>query len=148
MTRMRRHSAGYLLVPDGNRGIYEHRYVMEKLLGRKLSGNEHVHHKDGNKGNNHPSNLQVLSVQEHRRLHRQTQCKVGHVLKDSNVYVRPDNGKRNCLLCIRRRARGNRKHKRDLLRVWRRRNPEKIAEYNLRRNRERREERRIARGFR
>lgn len=39
--------------------VLEHRLVMEKLLGRYLETHEVVHHKDGNKQNNHPSNLQV-----------------------------------------------------------------------------------------
>lgn len=39
--------------------VLEHRYVMEKKLGRKLVKGENVHHKDGNKENNHPDNLEL-----------------------------------------------------------------------------------------
>lgn len=43
---------------DG-RWIGQHRAVMERLLGRPLRDDETVHHKDGDRQNNHPSNLQV-----------------------------------------------------------------------------------------
>lgn len=40
--------------------ILEHRLVMEKALGRGLKEEEVVHHKDGNKQNNHPDNLELF----------------------------------------------------------------------------------------
>lgn len=48
-------------------GRHEHRYLMEKKLGRKLLRSEHVHHIDGNKHNNSLDNLIVLSDAEHGR---------------------------------------------------------------------------------
>lgn len=51
-------------------GKHTHRVVAEQILGRPLSLGEVVHHIDGNKRNNSPSNLQVLKNQaEHARLH-------------------------------------------------------------------------------
>ncbi|MHB2169944.1 HNH endonuclease signature motif containing protein [Alsobacter sp. R-9] len=50
-------------------GRHEHRVIGEQIAGRKLHRNEHVHHIDGNKHNNDPSNLMVLSSEEHARLH-------------------------------------------------------------------------------
>lgn len=50
-------------------GRHEHRVIGEALAGRKLRSDEHVHHKDGNKHNNDPSNLQILTAQEHLALH-------------------------------------------------------------------------------
>lgn len=50
-------------------GRHEHRVVMEKIVGRKLSKDEVVHHIDGNKHNNDPSNLQLMSQSEHMRIH-------------------------------------------------------------------------------
>lgn len=41
--------------------VREHRLVMEQLLGRYLRPEEVVHHKDGNRQNNHPDNLQLFS---------------------------------------------------------------------------------------
>jgi len=71
-------SNGYVLakVPPGHhladvRGYaYEHRLVAEEKLGRRLRPGEQVHHRDGNKQNNDPSNLEVLTRAEHRREHR------------------------------------------------------------------------------
>jgi hypothetical protein len=37
----------------------EHRVVMEKKLGRSLKKGESVHHKDGNRTNNDPDNLEL-----------------------------------------------------------------------------------------
>lgn len=49
--------------------VYEHRLIMEKELGRLLSKEEIVHHIDGDRMNNIPSNLQVMSSADHTRLH-------------------------------------------------------------------------------
>lgn len=48
--------------------VKQHRYVMEQHLGRPLSENEDVHHKDGDKQNNDIRNLVVLSHGEHSRI--------------------------------------------------------------------------------
>ena len=44
---------------------YVHRLVMSTLMGRPLRTDEHVHHVDGDKHNNRPDNLQLLSAGEH-----------------------------------------------------------------------------------
>lgn len=49
--------------------VYEHRLVVEEHIGRYLSPEEVVHHKDLNKTNNDISNLQILSNSEHRKIH-------------------------------------------------------------------------------
>ena len=43
----------------------KHRYVMAWFLGRPLESWECVHHKDGNKLNNSPYNLQIVTRQSH-----------------------------------------------------------------------------------
>lgn len=65
----RRRSDGYWLVwtPEGER--LEHRVRMEAHLGRSLRDDEVVHHRDGDKSNNEPSNPQVMSQSEHARHH-------------------------------------------------------------------------------
>ena len=45
-----------------------HRVVSEQVLGRKLLPNEIVHHRDGDKWNNDPSNLVVMTQSEHLTL--------------------------------------------------------------------------------
>lgn len=50
-------------------GKHEHRVIAEQKIGRALLSNEHVHHIDGDKHNNHPNNLEVLLHSEHARLH-------------------------------------------------------------------------------
>lgn len=39
--------------------MYEHRYVMSKILNRPLRDTEQVRHKDGNQKNNTPNNLEL-----------------------------------------------------------------------------------------
>lgn len=46
-----------------------HRYIMEVEIGRELSSQEIVHHIDGDKQNNDISNLMVMPLKEHARLH-------------------------------------------------------------------------------
>lgn len=64
----------YAIVPDHpnrnkNNYVFYHRVVMENLLGRLLTEDEVVHHKNGNKKDNRPENLEVMTREEHTRLH-------------------------------------------------------------------------------
>lgn len=57
-------SRGYVLVAPpggGKKNLFEHRVVMESVIGRPLRKEETVHHKDGNRTNNDPSNLELWS---------------------------------------------------------------------------------------
>lgn len=46
-----------------------HRHVASESLGRWLLSCEHVHHKDHNRQNNSPDNLEVLTHKEHAAMH-------------------------------------------------------------------------------
>lgn len=57
--------------PVNNRHSTVQKRVAEKMLGRKISGQEAVHHIDGNPLNNNPKNLQVMLRGEHTSYHMQ-----------------------------------------------------------------------------
>ena len=68
--------------------IDEHRFIVEKTLGRKLSRDEVVHHVDGNKLNNKIENLVVMTRSEHSAMHQkgkknsdETRLKMSNALK-------------------------------------------------------------------
>ena len=60
---------GYYRFPIS--GMLVHRWVAEKhVIGRKLQPGEVVHHKNGNKLDNRPENLEVMSWDKHESHHK------------------------------------------------------------------------------
>lgn len=101
------HSGGYRMLwceghPEAHDGrVYEHRYIAEQKLGRRLEPGEQVHHINGDKQDNRPANLEVLDIREHPSRHARATCGKGHPMAGENLYIRPDNGRRQCRECIR-----------------------------------------------
>ena len=63
----------WLYMPDhpnavGNY-VLEHRFLMEKKLGRLLNTDEDVHHMNHEKGDNRPENLMLMSHGKHSTMH-------------------------------------------------------------------------------
>lgn len=64
---------GYIRIPiqaGSDAYVYEHRMVMEHMIGRKLKAGEMVHHINGVKHDNRPVNLRLfISRSEHVKYH-------------------------------------------------------------------------------
>lgn len=65
-------SDGYVrvLAPDHfhtfkNGYVHEHVMIMERIIGRRIKRSEVVHHKDEDKTNNNPSNLELMTRSQH-----------------------------------------------------------------------------------
>lgn len=85
------HKSYKIVYPNGSRqGKGEHRVIVERHLGRKLSKDEVVHHINGNKLDNRIENLKVVSRAEHKRLHGSTglntRFKQLHNFSDEQAY--------------------------------------------------------------
>ena len=63
------HPYGMQLGDRKKKYIYLHRAILEQKLGRYLKQHEQAHHKDENKENNHPTNIELITKGEHQKQH-------------------------------------------------------------------------------
>lgn len=63
-------SARYKQIEVNGKSMLEHRYVMERHLGRKLLHDEQIHHINGDRFDNRVENLMVVNQEEHDRFHK------------------------------------------------------------------------------
>lgn len=97
---------GYRLISINGKQRFEHRIVMERILGRPLRKDEEVHHKDGCPWNNDPDNLVVLSGPEHRHVHSArpygTECAEHRddIQRPKRPYYRQISGGKRCASCL------------------------------------------------
>ncbi|WP_157838165.1 HNH endonuclease signature motif containing protein [Sphingobium indicum] len=64
---------GYLTEVVRGKRYFVHRIIMAKMIGieiENLPDDLHVHHIDGDKLNNHPDNLALVTSRGHRRIHK------------------------------------------------------------------------------
>ena len=53
----------------GDRYVAEHRLVLEDKIGRFMTNDEVAHHKNGDKQDNRPENLELMTFSEHSSYH-------------------------------------------------------------------------------
>ena len=60
---------GYLVCKRKEGQIRQHRFIVEQSLGRKLTKDEYVHHKNHIKDDNRIENLEIITPSRHSSLH-------------------------------------------------------------------------------
>lgn len=75
--------------------VWYHRHVASVKLGRWLSSQEATHHLDGDRLNNHPDNIVVMSQSAHARIHGWDRGKHNTIVH-CKICDTPTHGKKYC----------------------------------------------------
>lgn len=78
--------------------MFAHVFVYETLVG-PVPDELELDHTCRVRACVRPSHLEPVTHAENMERARPAECKRGHLMVHSNVYVRPDNRKRMCLTC-------------------------------------------------
>jgi len=62
-------TCGRYLISCKGKAKYVYRYLIEKIIKRKLKSSEHIHHKDNNKANDLLDNYMIFNKGGHPKFH-------------------------------------------------------------------------------
>lgn len=82
---------GYLIRTVNGENQKQHRWIMERILKRKLNIKEHVHHINGIKIDNRPENLEIMNHSDHSSYHGRLS---GEKRKNGRIFSCIDCGKK------------------------------------------------------
>jgi hypothetical protein len=74
--------------PTNKKYIKRSRLVMEGKIGRYLTRSEQVHHINGDRADDRPENLSMLSLAEHNREHKKAKRMTGLLAKAAVEFLR------------------------------------------------------------
>lgn len=87
-------SKGYVMVKfrghpfaDKNGYVLEHRLIMADLIGIEYVTDMIVHHKDGDRQNNNPNNLELITRSKHSSMHNRTSETTTKLKDDPNPEI-------------------------------------------------------------
>lgn len=108
----------YKMIKVEGKSKREHREIMEKYLGRKLTFNETIHHRNGNKRDNSIKNLELISRSNHSKRYNpkaeriELKCPCGKIrLLNKKFYIWRKNKGQKGFYCSRKCVYKNMKKK-------------------------------------